>query len=514
MSHPHETDVTPRDEPPSAQVQEGHAADVDPQPEVAAQPSSIASSNLNAPSSVLAAELSSNADGSPAGEIDNGPSQEDDTIKEEKGAQVTDENSVVPAKHARQDGHTECDGEPQLEPPVVEPTGELLADTTPAPVLDETTAHTNETSMTTSAPSREGPGRNEPGGTDMGKEPPEYATVAHGDAVILEAVPANDQDSARDEHGGENSVETELPADITPTPVPNETTGHSETDEPLSSQQEPAERIEETLTTVPMVDRAKEESAEDPSQPTIGDQDPRALPLSAETTEVATSQAVELVIQAAEPIPSSDPACETVNKGAELATPPHVQTEVEGQSEGNAIATGEPKEEALPMVVDVEDPTSAQCPQSAVKETGQADSSQQEEGTTSAALVHEAPTHALTDAQDSASAEPAEGTPHQSMELASAAPDLQANTKDPVVPSLPLVDRAEATNDQPDLAEDPTTTTSPPEEPAVNVQAETEECESSGVPKEDGDDLVSNAEPSQREVKQDEAVELTEGGMY
>ena len=57
----------------------------------------------------------------------------------------------------------------------------------------------------------------------------------------------------------------------------------------------------------------------------------------------------------------------------------------------------------------------------------------------------------------------------------------------------------------------------PPEELAIDVQVEAEERESRGIPMEDGDDHaqpISDANPAQRDVKQGEAVELTESGMY
>lgn len=512
MPQPYEADVTPRDEPLGEQVQtrsEGHAVDVDPQPEVAAEPTLVASGNLNALSPVPAAEPSSSADSPSAGGDGNGPSRENGTIDGEMDAQVTNETSVALAKQAKQNGHAEGGDKSQLEATVAEPAEESPADTAPAPVLDETTVHAKQMNPTLLAPT-ERMRPNETGRTDTGKEAREHAPVAHGDVAVSEAVPAKGHDSARGDHGGDNPTDTEEPADVVPTPVPNETDSRSETDAQLPSQQEPAESLDETS----MVDRAKEGSAEHPSQPTTGDQDPTALPLSAETTEVATSQSAELVIQAAEPLPSSDPAYATVDKGSELVTSPHGQTEVEEQPERNAIVTGESKEEAPPTAIDVENSISApQCPESAVKETEQAASGQQEEGTTSATPVHETPTQAATDAQDPAPTEPGEDIPAQLVELASTAPDPQANTKDPVVPSLPLVDRPEAIND---LAED-STLAAQPEEPDVNVQAETEEHELEGIPKEGGDDLaqpVSNADPAQRELEQEEAVGSTEGGMY
>ena len=57
----------------------------------------------------------------------------------------------------------------------------------------------------------------------------------------------------------------------------------------------------------------------------------------------------------------------------------------------------------------------------------------------------------------------------------------------------------------------------PPEELAVNVQVGAEERELGDIPMEDGDDHaqpISDANPAQREVGQEEAVELTKGGTY
>jgi len=510
-----EAEIAPRDDSPSEQLQEGHAADVDPQSEeVAAETALVASGNLNALSSVPDAEPSSNSNSPPAGDGDNRLSQENDTIKGQMGAQVTDENPVAPAEQAKKNDHAECGDQPQLEATVAEAAGQSPADTTLTPFLDETTAHTNETTIIPSPPPTEGPNR--AGGTETGERASEFATVAHRDAVILEAEPASGHDSAGDGYSGKSPAKFEVPAEITPTPVPNETAGLSETDAPPSSQQDSVESLDGTLTAVPMADRAKKGSTEDPSQPTTGDQD-RALPLSAETTEIATSQSVDLVPRAAEPPPSSDPAFGSVGKGSELVIPPHGQTEVEEQPELDSIVTGESKEGALPPAVDVENSTSTpRCRELAVKESGQCASSKQEEGTTSTTPVHEAPTLAMTDVQDSASAEPAENIPAQSVELASATPDPQVNTNDPVVPYLPVVDPPEGTNDQLDLA-GAEAAAPPPGGLVVNVQAEAEERELESVPKEDGITLVrpiSNAEPAQREVKQEEPVELNTGGMY
>ena len=513
---PQEAEVAPHDDnPPSEKKRAGHAVDVDSQSkEVAVEPALAASSNLNALGSVSTAEPSSDAGSPSGGDGDDGSSQENVTIDGEMDARVTSENSVSPAEQAKQNGHVQCDGQPQLEATVVEAAVQSPADTTLAPFFGETTAHTNDTTMMPSLPSTEG--SNGARGTETGEEAPEYAIVAHQDTFVSEAVPVSGHDSAGDGYDVENPAKTEVPADITPTPMTNETVGHSEADAPLSSQQDPTKSLNETLTAVPIADRAKEGSTDDPSQPPTGDQD-RALPPSAETAEIATSQSVEPVTQAAEAPPSSDPAFATVDKGSELAIPAHGQAEVEEQPELDSIAIGESKEEALPTAVDVGNSTSApQCQESAMKEPGQAAPSKQEEGTTSAASVHEAPTQAATDAQDPASAELAEDIPAQSVELASASPDPQVNTTNLVSPSLPLVDQPEATNDQLDLAE-ASAAGPPPAELAVNVQVEAEERKLGGIPTEDGDDHaqpISDANPAQREVEQEEAVELTKCGMY
>ena len=512
---PQEAEVAPHDDPPSEKMREGHAVDFNSQSEeVAVEPALVASSNPNALGSVSATEPSSNADRPSGGDGDDGSSQENGTVNGEMDARVASESSVSPAKQAKQNGHAQCDGQPQLEATVMEISVQSPADTTLAPFLDETTAYTTETTIMPSLPSTEG--LNGSGGTETGEEAPEYAIVAHEDAFVSEAVPASGHDSAVDGHDVENPAKTEVPADITPIPMPNETVGDSEVDAPLSSQQDPAKSLDETLTAVPIADRAKEGSTDDPSQPPTGDQD-RALPPSAETTEIATSQSVEPVTQAAEPPPSSDPAFATVDKGSELVVPPHGQAEVEEQAELDSIATGESKEESLPTAVDVGNSTSApQCQESAMKEPDQAAPSEQEKGTARAASMHEAPTQAATDAQDPASAEAAENIPAQSVELASSTPDPQVNTTDPVLPSLPLVDRPEATNDQLDLVE-ASAAAPPPEELAVDVQVEAGQRELGGIPMEDGDDHaqpIADANPAQREVKQEEAVELTEGGMY
>jgi len=515
MPPPPEAEIAPREDSPSEQLQEGHVADLDPQPEeVAAEPVLVASGNLNALSSVPDAEPGSNSNSSPTGDGDNGSSQENDTIKGQMGAQVTEENPVAPAEQAKKNGHAECSDQPQLEVTVAEAARQSPVDTNLTPFLDETTAHTNETTTMPSRPPTEG--LNRAGGTETGEGAPEFATVAHRGPIILGAEPASCHDSAGDRYSGESPATFEMPVETTPTPVPNETAGLSETDAPPSSQQDPAESLDGTLTAVPMADRAKEGSTEDPSQPATGDQD-RALPLSAETTEITTSQSVDLVTQTAEPPPSSDPAFGTVGKGSVLVIPPHGQTEVEEPPELDSVVTGESKEVALQPAVDDENSTSApRCRELAVKESGQGASSKQEEGTTSTTPVHEAPTLAKTGVQDSASAEPAEDIPAQSVELASATPDPQVNTNDPVVPSLPVVDPPEDTNDQLDLAGGEAAAP-PPGGLVVNVQAEAEERELESVPKEDGITLVrpiSNAEPAQREVKQEEPVELNTGGMY
>ena len=239
--------------------------------------------------------------------------------------------------------------------------------------------------------------------------------------------------------------------------VPNESCRHSEINASLPSQQGPDD---ETLIDVSIAGGAKAGSIEDPS---TGDQDP-VLPLSTETTAVATSN----------------------------------------------NATGESKEEAILALVDVENSTAAsQCQESAVKEPGQAAPSEQGEWTTSSAPVYEAQVLAATDTQALAPAEPAEGIPAQSFGLASTATDQQESSKDPIVPSLPLVDRPEATNNHLDSA-GPPTAASPPEELVINVQTETEERELGGIPKEDDDGFplpVSNA-------KQEEVVEGAKGGVY
>jgi hypothetical protein len=512
---PHEAKIVPHGDLPSEQIQSGHADDVDPQLEVTAEPALVASDNLNALSPVPAAEPSSNADSPPASGGDDGLSQQNGTISGEMGAQVTNENSVPLAKQVKQNGHAECDDQPQLEATVAEVADQSPADTTLTPFLDETTAHANETTIIPPLPSTEGMNGAGAGGTKACEEASEYATVAHRDVMVLEAVPESVHDSAGDGYSGENPAKIEVPADITPTPMPIETARYSETDAPLSSQQDPAEGLDVTLSAVPMDDRAKEGSTEAPSQPTT-DQD-QAPPVSADATEFATSQSVDLVVQAAEPPPSSDPAVGTADKGSELVVPPNSQTEVVEQPELNPIATNESKEEDLPSAVDVENSTSApQCQELPVKVPGQGAPRSQEEGTTSAGPVHEASTLAATDAQDPASLEPTDDVPAQSVELVSAALDPQVNTTDPVVPPLTLVDRPEATNDQLDLA-GASASAPPPEELAVNVQADAEECELESIPKEDGDDLVqpiSNADLVQREVKQEAPVELTNGGMY
>lgn len=457
MPQPHEAEATAREDHPSEQMQGGHAVKVDPQPEVAAE---VTSGNLSAPISILTAEPSSNTDSPSASGGDSGLSKENDTIKGELDAQVANENSVALAKQAKKNGHDECDGKPQPEATVAEPTERSPADTAPAPFLDETIVHTNETAIMPSSPSTEILRPNEAGNTEAAKEAPESATVAHGDVVVLEAAPGSGHDSAGDQYGDKNHAKTEEPADVTPTPVSNETTGHYETDAPLPSHQEPAEGPHETLIAVPTADAAKVGSTEDPS---TGDQD-SVLPLSAETTVAATSN----------------------------------------------NETGELKEEVLPVLVDVENsPSAPRYQESAMKEPGQAAPSKQEEWNTSSAPVYEAQGHSATDTQDLAPAGPAEGIPAQSVELAPAASDPQESTKDPIVPSLPLVDRPEATNGHLDLAGAPTAT-SLPEELVVNVQTETEEHELGGIPKEDGDEFarpVSNA-------KQEEVVEWTKGGMY
>ncbi len=426
MPPPHEEEVTPRDGPPSEQMQEGHAVEIGSQPEVAAE---VASGNgdLNGPISVSAAEPSSSADSPSAGGGDNGLLQESDI---EMDAQVTNENSVALAKQAKKNGHGECDDKAKPEATVAERT-ERSPDTNQAPFLDETTTHTNETAIILSSPSAERLRPSEAGGTEVGKEAPEYATVAHGDVVVLEAVPASGHDSAKDAYGIKDPAKTEEPADVTPTLVPNETTGHSESDVPHSIQQELSEGPYESLTAVTMAGSAKVGSTGDPS---TGDQDP-ALPLSAETTVAATSN----------------------------------------------NATGELKEEALPTLVDVENLTfSPQCQESAVKEPGQAAPSKQEGWTTNAVPVHEEQAQTATDThtQDLAPAGPADGIPAQSVGLSPTAPDPQVSTKDPVVPSLPLVDRPEATNDQLFLV-DTSTAASPPEETTVNVQTEAEAAQTS-----------------------------------
>ena len=57
----------------------------------------------------------------------------------------------------------------------------------------------------------------------------------------------------------------------------------------------------------------------------------------------------------------------------------------------------------------------------------------------------------------------------------------------------------------------------PPEELAVNVQVGAEDRKVGDIPMEDGDDHAqptSDANLAQREVKQEEAVELSRGGTY
>ena len=426
MPQPHEAEVTPRDGPPSEQMKEGHAFEVGSQSEVAAE---VTSGNLNPPFSVSTAEPSSNADRPSAVIGNNGLLQENSTMKGEMDAPAINQNSVTLAEQAKKNGHGECDDKAKPEATVAERTEQSPADTTPALFLDETTTHTNERAIIPSSPPAEGLRPSEAGGTEVGKEAPEHATVAHGDVIVLGAVPASGHDSAKDAY--KNPAKTEEPTDITPTLVPNETTGHSENDAPCSSQQELPERLHETLTAVTMVDSAKVGSTGDPS---TGDQDP-ALPLSAETTVVPTSN----------------------------------------------NATGELKEEALPTLVDVENLTfAAQCQEPAVKGPGWATPSKQEGWTTSAVPVHEAQaqTPIATHTQDLAPAAPAEDVLAQSVGLSSAAPDSQVGTKDPVVPPLPFHDRPEATSD-PLVSVEASTAASPPEKTAVDVQTEAGAAEAS-----------------------------------
>jgi hypothetical protein len=528
--HLYEADVTHGDTP-SEHVQEGHTADV------AAEPVLVANGNLNTPSSVPAA-----ADGPPAVSGDIGPSQENDNVKGELGAHVTNESSMVIAEEAGQNGHTECDDKPQLEAIVTEPADDA-PDSTAAPVLDKTNAHTNETNIHLQAPSTEILRPNESGDTGTVKEAPEDATVPRGDPFVLEGVQVNGHDSAKGEHGGENSADSsQVPAGTATTPVPNEPVDHSETAASPPSLPVPTERPDETPTAVPIVGRVTDELAGDPPQPPTGEQDAVALSLSAETTEGATSQPVEPVIEAAEP-PPSDWGGATVDKGSEPGVLQHDDTDVKEQLETYSIAKGAP-----PAVVGFEDSSedstcAPQCLEPVVKETEQAFSSQQEERTMSAAPVLETPTPSATDAQDQTSTEPAGYIPAQSTELASAAPDMQPNTEGAVEPSLPPAGRPEATNHpqgsqlgvteavvstegdiataslpasaEPTLA-DNATPAPPPEEPIINVQAETDERKPEDTPKEGADELAqpgSNADSDQGEVKE-EAAEFTKEGTY
>lgn len=527
--HLYEADVTPHNDTPSEHVQEGHAADV------AAEPVPVANGNLNTPSSVPAA-----ADGPPAVNDDNGPSQENDIVKGELGAHVTNESSLVVAEEAGQNGHTECDDKPQLEAILTGLADDAPIDSTAAPILDNTTAHTNETNIHLQAPSTEILRPNESGDTGTDKEAPEDATVPQGDPFVLEGVQVNGHASAKDEHGGENSADSsQVPADTATTPVPNEPVDHSETAASPPSLPAPTERLDETPTAVPIVGRVTDELAGDPPQLPTGEQDAATLSLSAETTEGATSQPVETVVEAAEP-PPSDSGRAIVDKGSEPGMLQHGdEPEVKEQLEMDGIV-----KEAPPAVVDFEDSTCApQCLEPVVKETEQAFSSQQEEGTMSAAPVLETPTPSATDVQSQTFTEPAEYIPAQPTVLASAAPDMQPSTEGAVEPSLPPAGRPEATNHpqgsqlgvteaiisiegdiataslpasaEPTLADD-TTPAPRPEEPIINVQAETDEHEPEGTPKEGADELAqpgSNADSAQGEVKE-EAAEFTKEGTY
>ena len=524
---PYEPEVTPpHDDAPSEQVHDEHAVDIESQAKVIAEPALVANGDLNPPSSVTTVERSPNADSPSIGGGDHGLSQENGPMEREVAAPVTNENSVVVAD-ANQNGHAECDDELQLDATVAEPAEESPVDTNPASIPDKVNACTNETIVNPPDLSTERLSPNEPGGTEKEKGPPEDATVAHGDAVVWEGVQANGHVSANCGHTGENPADSQVPLDATPTSMPNETVDHSETHATPPCQPGPVEGLDETPTVVSIVDRAKEESVEDPLQGTAGAQETTVLSPSVETAEGATYQPVEPVVETTGHPPASDPTCATVDKGSEPVIPPHDQAEVKEQPEGDAITADESKEEALSAAVDVEN--SAQGPG---LERGQALPGQQEEGTI-----------CTTPVPDTTSVEPAEDIPAQSAELFSTASDSQSNIEDPVDPPLPPPDRPEAAyhpqgshlggtkavasaragittaslpaNDKLNLAED--SISAPPEEPIADVQAETEEGKLEDIHMESGGDLTapaSNTEPAQGEVNQEKAVELTKEGTY
>ena len=536
---PYEADATPpRDDSPSVQVKEELAVDVGPHPGVAAKPAQVRNGNLNLPSSVRAAEPSSSADRPSAGDDDNGPLQEDGTIKGQMDVHITNENPVVVAVEAKQKGHAECDDIPQLGSTAAESAEKAPVDMAPAPVLDGMTAPTNEGVVNPATYSMGRLRLNEPGKVGTEKEVQEDATAAQGDRFVFEGVQAHDHNTAKNGHSDENSAISQVPADTAPTLEPEGTFDHSEICATPPTQPEPTEKLEGSLNT-PIVDRVKEESVKDPSQSTISEQEPTALSPSVKTSEGATSQWADPVVEATERSPFPDAADATVDKESDPVVPPHDAVEVKEQPEGDAIVADKTKEGALSVAVDVENltPYGAQGPDSAVKETGSVLPIQQEEGMTSTASGTEAP----IDVQYPTSVEPADAIP---AELAFAAPDSQSNIEDPVEPSLPPADGLEAPNysqashleateatsstqenpatvqlpasTEPEPTED-STSALPPEEPVIGVQAKPDEYKSEEIPEEGAKKFsqpVLNADPAQEEGKQEEAAESTEAGAY
>jgi hypothetical protein len=511
--------ISPRDDASSQHVQEGHAID-NPQPEIAAEPAPGANGNLNTPSSDPADEPCSSADGSTAtAAVDDDRETLQENTEEIVDTDVTSEQPAVVAEETKRNDHAESDDKLQPEATVAEPAEESPVTATPAPGLDETTAHTSEITIHPQAPTEEMK-PNEPENTETEKEAPENVTVAHEGPVVLEEVHTNGHVNAKGEHNGENPSDSGVPADTTPTPVPNETDALS------SSQPEPAEKLDEApTTTVPVVDKAEEESAGVPSQPTTGEQDLTSVLPSAETTEATPSQLAEPVIEAPEPPLSSDPARATVDEGSELVVPPHGQLEGKEQLETDATAAGALKE-AFHAAVDVENSTPAlQCTELAVGETEQALHSQQGEEITSTAPVPEAPTLPATGAQVPTSTEPAEDIPAQSAGLTSAAAEPPSNTEDPVEPPLPSTDPPEKASHLQDShleavevlvsTDEGHTADPPPEELGVNVQAGAKERTSEDISNEGTGDLaqpVSIVDLAQEEAKQRETAELTKEG--
>ena len=518
----------PRNDPPSGQVKEELAVEVRPHSEVAAKPARVMDGNLRPASSARAAEPSSSADRPSASDNDNGPSQEGGTVRGKVDVRITNENLVVVAEEAKQLGHAEFGEKSQLGVTVAEPAEKAPVDMAPAPVLDEMIAPTNEGALNPAPQSTGRPNLNDPGSRGTEKGVQEDATAA--DHVVLEGVRTNGHERAKYARSDENCADSQVPADTVPadtvpTPELKEKLDHSEICA-TPSQPEPAESLEGTPN-IPTVDRVKEESAKSPSQFTTGEQDPTATWPSTKTSEDATSRRVEPVAEAAEPAPISDTACGTMDKESEPTVPPHDQGEMKEQPERDIIVANKTKE-APPLAIDLENLTrsDAQSPDPTVTETERALSIEEEGGMTSTAPGLEAPIQHATNLQSPTSAEQPEGTLAQVAELTFTSPDPQTNAN---YPRVSLLEGTEATsptqenvaalspaNTAPDLMGDSTSATLS-EEPAVIVHPEPDGYKPKDIPEEGANHFIQpvlNAGPAQGEVKQEEAAEPTETGVY